>query len=167
MLLRWWWSLDAIISVTRLNSWWQIRINLESFSNIKRDSSISHPPHCCRARVSCPPPWCGASGTGRGGCPWWFPCGWSSQCRPAPSSVERWETARYLLRRTESTATLTKPKHWLQHGAFLLLWWCGVSTEKSSSWAYQQTAWYHQQHSCDWGLVVRKQQEKVFFFLFN
>lgn len=60
-----------------------------------------HSPHCCRATVSCPPPWCGASATGRGGCPWWCPCGWSSLRTPIPSSGERWETARFLLRRTK------------------------------------------------------------------
>lgn len=64
------------------------------------------PPHCCRARVSCPPPWCGAFGTGTGGCPWWCPCGWSSPCRRASSSGERWETARFPLR-NKSTETFT------------------------------------------------------------
>lgn len=66
-------------------------------SAVKRLATIVSP-HCCRARASCPPPWCGASATGRGGCLWWCPCGWSSQCKPASSSEVRWVMARYLLK---------------------------------------------------------------------
>lgn len=74
------------------------------------------PPHCCRARVSCPLPWCGAFGTGTGGCPWWCPCGWSSPCRRASSSGERWEMAHFLLR-IESKGMFTNTTH--THNLFL------------------------------------------------
>lgn len=130
------------------NAWQKTKQTLKTF--------CVSPPHCCRATVSCPPPWCGVVETGTGGCPWWYPCGWSSLCRRAPSSGERWETAHFQLRNMKNNTHGSKT--WLRLLVFLSSYFINTITDTDA-----KNDQYIQQHSGDWGLVVRKQQERFWF----